>query len=288
VRNLIDQIFFSPVRSEIMIAARELIQSKKKVLISANPTLNGALSIAALEAAFLDGKLPYRRRFTFEEPDSEPFVRISDGDDQGDLSKLIGGYCIHSITVEGLKGKSGDSRNGPLTSVSQAHTLAKEISPKSPRLREMRPWILAGNWIKGALDTTYDPVFSSLRDFLSSEGSIRVVPVTEVPKPAIENYPWLDEEKLHLAIQSWNSRNLSEREVLMQELAFPAMKEKSPSTSKIEELLWHCIISTNWESDLASQIYHASLLWENYSPKEASSIVSDALLADGHLESLKP
>ena len=288
MRNLIDQNIFSPVRSEIKIAARELTQSSGKILIVSNPTLNGALSIAALEAAFLDEGLPYRRRFTFDEPDSSPFVRIYDGDNSEDFSNSLDGYCIRPITVEGLKGRFGDPRNGPLTSVAQAHSLAQEISPFSSRLRQMRPWMLSGNWIQGALDTTYDSVFSSIRDYLSSEGSIRVVPVTEVPIPAIENYPWLNGEKLQLATLSWESVDVSEREKVMQELAFPALKEKSLSTTKIEELLWHCILGSNWKSDLASQIFYASLLWKKMSPKEASSVVSDTLLAHGELSSLKP
>ena len=97
------------------------------------------------------------------------------------------GITISEYVVEGLRGSSGDSRKGPLSTVAQAHFLATEINRSSERLRRLRPRILSGNWIGDSLDRTYDPVYSFLRDYLSEQGVIRVVPVTEVKSPESDN-----------------------------------------------------------------------------------------------------
>ena len=46
------------------------------------------------------------------------------------------------------------------------------------------------------MDMTYDPVYASLKDTLKSEGSIRVILITEVPMPNVENLDFIDSEKL--------------------------------------------------------------------------------------------
>jgi|TARA_Y100001970_G_scaffold232695_1_gene289753 hypothetical protein len=147
----------------------------------------------------------------------------------------------------------------------------------------MRPWILSGNWINEALDTTYDPVFSSLRDHLSAEGSIRVIPVTEVPNVHFNNYPWLERSELEEANSKWGNSELENRERIMEKLVRPILNRNSPSTARTEELLWHCVIGPGWASDIASQISVAQYLWESKPPIEAASIVADSLVSSGEI-----
>jgi len=281
VRALVDQDIFSSIRESIQSFARTISRGNKKILLTSKPTLEGALAIAPVEAALLDSRIPYRRSFSDIAPDSEPFIRISDSNEIV-KSGLIG-ISLSTIIVEGLRGRFGDSRKGPLSTVAQAHALASEINPLSPRLRRMRPWAISGNWINDALDTTYDPVYSSLRDYLSAEGSIRVVPITEVQEFDAKNYFWINPTKIHSASKLWPESDLEGREKIMKELIEPVLFSNSPSTSRIEELLWHCVLGTGWETDLASQISFATLNWEIKKPMKSASLLADSLLSKGQI-----
>ncbi len=66
----------------------------------------------------------------------------------------------------------------------------------------------------------------------------------------------------------------------MGELAMPIFNSKVPSTTRAEELLWHCVIAPNWESDLSSQIFRANLFWDTKQPVEAANEIDIAGDAD--------
>ena len=283
---LIEQDIFSPVRDSIQIFTNDAISRRKPILLVSEPNLEGSLSLAPIEAALLDAGIPYKRRFTQDDPDYSPFIRISDG--MGKTTTDSSGLSLSTTIVDGLRGRLGDFRKGPLSSVAQAHVLAMSLNPNSPRLRRMRPWILSGNWIYGALETTYDPVYSSLRDHLSTEGSIRVIPVTEVPNLNFNNYSWLERSEIEDACSKWNNLELENREIIMGNLARPVLNSSMPSTARVEELLWHCVLGSGWESDLASQISTAQSNWENFTPIKAASIVTDSLVSLGEMRLFDP
>ena len=284
MRLLIDHQAFSSVSHKLSEIAREISRIKAPILVNAEPTLNGALSMAPIEAALLDSRMPYKRRFSYSQPEYNPSLRIFDGPEENPIINTDEiGFSISTTTVEGLRGLHGDSRKGPLSTVAQAHVLGQELSPSSKRLRRMRPWVLSGNWISDSFDNSYDPVYSSLRDFLSTEGSISVVPVTEVKFPDEINYPWLSQGDIEDASRDWESMGQGQREEVMDRLALPSMSSNHPSTSRIEELLWHCIVGTNWNSDLASQVSKARKIMEKKSPKEGASCIADLLVSQGIL-----
>jgi hypothetical protein len=279
VKPLIEQDIFSPIRETLQGFANDAVRANLPILLISEPTLKGSLSLAPIEAALLDAGLAYKRRFTHSAPDYEPYIQIVGS---GEIQKTqLSGISISTIIVDGLRGRFGDPRKGPLTTVAQAHALALEINPMSPRLRRMRPWILSGNWINEALDTTYDPVFSFLRDYLSAEGSIRVIPMTEVPILDFNNYFWLERLEIEEASKEWVASELEIREIIMRRLVSPILHSKLPSTARAEELLWHCVLGSGWESDLASQISLALSNWECISSTEAASIVTDSLVSSG-------
>ncbi|OUW22914.1 MAG: hypothetical protein CBD33_00070 [Euryarchaeota archaeon TMED173] len=257
--------------------------SRKSILILSKPTLVGALSLAPIEAALIDQSIPYKRRFTNKSPDSIPSLQIVEDLENIALEQDMGVFSLCPQIVEGLRGSRGDSRKGPLSTVAQAHAVAQIISPSSTRIRKMRPWALSGNWISESLDTTYDPVFTSIRDFLTEEGSIRIVPVTEVHSPDSRNYPWIETSHISEAKDDWNSLNFEEKEYLMDSFVLPGLNSRSTSTPRMEELLWHCVVGIDWQIDLYSQITKASELWEINSPRVASSIVTDSLISDGSI-----
>ena len=283
---LIEQDIFSSVREPIQIFANDAISRRQSIMLVSKPNLEGSLSLAPIEAALLDAGIPYKRRFTQDDPDHSPFIRISNGMDTTKTDSS--GLSLSTTIVDGLRGRLGDFRKGPLSAVAQAHVLAMSINPHSHRLRRMRPWILSGNWINGALETTYDPVYSSLRDHLSTEGSIRVIPVTEVPILHFNNYSWLERSEIEEATSKWANSDLETREIIMGNLARPVLNSRLPSTARVEELLWHCVLGPGWESDLASQISMAQSNWENFTPIKAASIVADSLVYSGEMRLFDP
>ena len=281
MRELVKEPAFTEIEEVLEQSAISILNSRTTILLLAPPTIEGALAIAPIEGALLDSGVPYRRRFSNEEPTHDSFVWIADQFPMSKIEKSANSprVVLSTKVVEGLRGHLGDSRKGPLTTTLQSHALAQLIAPSSLRLRSMRPWALSGNWIDSALDTVYDPVFTAIRDFLEVEGSIRVVPVTEVSEPEEKNYPWLDPGVLNDVSENWASMNKEEREQSMSFLANPTLLTSHPSTPRVEELLWHCIVGNGWASDLATNISHASLLWEMTSQVDAAGRVADNLLA---------
>lgn len=279
--DLAELDIFSPIREPFRNFAREVRNRNKKTILISESSISGALTLAPIEAALLDSALPYRRRFTHQSPDSGTFVHVAEESGKG--RNPNNGIAISEYVVEGLRGSSGDSRKGPLSTVAQAHFLATEINPSSERLRRLRPWILSGNWIGDSLDRTYDPVYSFLRDYLSEQGVIRVVPVTEVKSPESGNYPWIEDTDLSRATDLWQTSNLEKRERIMGELAMPIFNSKAISTTRVEELLWHCVVAPNWDSDLSSQISRANSLWDVKTPLEAANQIADLLVSIGQI-----
>ena len=281
MESLFDHDIFSQVRGPIQFFATGEKSRNKKILLVSKPDLEGSLSLAPIEAALLDANIPYKRRFTNSEPDFSPFIHISHEMTTKNIE--LSGLSLSTIIVDGLRGSLGDMRKGPLSVVAQAHALAFALNEKSHRLRRMRPWLLSGNWINEALDTTYDPVYSCLRDYLSAEGSIRVVPVPEVENIHFNNYSWIERFEIEEASRLWRDSDLEKREEIMGSLVSPVLRSSSPSTARSEELLWHCVLGSGWESDLASQISAAKSLWENNSPLKAASSVADSLVSKGEI-----
>ena len=234
--------------------------SSLPILLVAAPSLQGALAIAPIEAALLDSGLPYRRRFKMTIPEKPPWIHIlGPGDYSGSkLTENPFSLSISGTVVEGLHGHQGDARKGPLTAVAQAHALAEAISPQGQRTRRLRPWAISGNWLHSALDTTYDPVFTNLRDTLVEDGSIRVVPLPEVPNPNISNNSWIDSEALEAVSSRWQSLDMEGRARALSHLLRPRLSSSTPSTARMEEIGWHCVMGPGWSTDLAGQIATAA------------------------------
>ena len=285
MRELLKEEIFSSVETVLAAAAEEIISSADRILLISEPSLYGALAIAPIEASLLDLGKPYRRRFTNEAPGSTPFLRILSLVETDDEILKTNPLRINigNIVVDGLRGHLGDNRKGPLTVVAQMHALAQAIFPASHRLERMRPWLISGNWLDTALDTTYDPVYSSLRDLLLLEGTIRVAPITEVSEPDSENYPWLEKTILETARKKWNANGSEGKATILSKLAKPALRSSTPSSARLEELIWHCILSNNWKTDLVSQIMKASRMWEFEPDHIAAGLVTDSLLASGQI-----
>ena len=283
MRTLLEAEPLAPVSETLSQAADQLRSSNTTILLLAAPSLQGALAIAPLEAALVDAGLPYRRRFRLEAPSEGSWVHIlGPADESGPrLSSNPLQLSLSGTVVEGLTGHQGDSRKGPLTAVAQSHALAQAICPDGARIRRLRPWAISGNWLHSALDTTYDPVFTALRDALVQDGSIKVVPLPEVPEPNTSASTWIDPTALDAVASRWPSLDKEGRARALSHLMRPALSRSTPSTARLEEIGWHCVLGPGWSTDLAGQITSAADLWKENPAAVAAGRVVDSLLRRG-------
>ena len=283
MRTLLEAEPLAPVSKTLSQAADQLRSSNTTILLLAAPSLQGALAIAPLEAALVDTGLPYRRRFRLEAPAEGSWGHIlGPADESGPrLSLDPTQLSLAGTVVEGLTGHQGDSRKGPLTAVAQSHALAQAICPDGARIRRLRPWAISGNWLHSALDTTYDPVFTALRDALVEDGSIRVVPLPEVPEPNISSSAWIDPAALDAVTSRWPSLDMEGRARALSHLMRPALSRSTPSTARLEEIGWHCVMGPGWSTDLAGQISSAAGMWKENPAAVAAGRVADSLLRRG-------
>lgn len=288
MRTLLEAEPLAPVSETLSQAADQLRSSNTTILLLAAPSLQGALAIAPLEAALVDAGIPYRRRFRLEAPSEGSWVHIlGPADESGPkLSSNPFQLSLAGTVVDGLTGHQGDSRKGPLTAVAQSHALAQAICPDGARIRRLRPWVISGNWLHSALDTTYDPVFTALRDTLVQDGSIKVVPLPEVPEPNISASTWIDPAALDAVTSRWPSLDMEGRARALSHLMRPALSRSTPSTARLEEIGWHCVLGPGWSTDLAGQITSAAGLWKENPAAVAAGRVTDSLLRRGVIPQL--
>ncbi len=288
MRTLLEAEPLAPVSEILSQAADQLRSSNTTILLLAAPSLQGALAIAPLEASLVDAGVPYRRRFRLEAPSEGSWVHIlGPADESGPkLSSNPLQLSLAGTVVDGLTGHQGDSRKGPLTAVAQSHALAQAICPDGARIRRLRPWVISGNWLHSALDTTYDPVFTALRDILVQDGSIKVVPLPEVPEPNISASTWIDPAALDAVTSRWPSLDMEGRARSLSHLMRPALSRSTPSTARLEEIGWHCVLGPGWSTDLAGQITSAAGLWKENPAAVAAGRVTDSLLRRGVIPQL--
>ena len=98
---LIQHDIFNSVRDSIQFFVKDTINGRRSILLVSKPNLEGALSIAPIEAALLDAGIPYKRRFTDSGPNYAPFIQISDDSDTAikDPSGLA--FYNHCRRIEG-------------------------------------------------------------------------------------------------------------------------------------------------------------------------------------------
>ena len=97
---LIQHDIFNTVRDSIQFFVNDTINRRRSILLVSKPNLEGALSIAPIEAALLDAGIPYKRRFTHSRPDYAPFIQISDGSDT--TINVPSGLSLSTIIVDGI------------------------------------------------------------------------------------------------------------------------------------------------------------------------------------------
>ena len=282
---LLETAPFAPVSDILIAAANEIRRTKVPILLLAAPSIEGSLSLSPIEAALVDSGIPYRRRFKLEAPSEGSWIHIlGSGDETGPrIETNPFRLTIAGKIVKGLTGHRGDERKGLLTAIAQCNVLGQLISPQGLRMRRMKPWVLSGNWLHSSLDTTYDPVFTAIRDQLVEEGIIRVVCLPEVPEPNVSIHNWIDPTALDAITSRWPTLDVEGRARALSHLVKPSLARSTPSTARLEEIIWHCVLSSGWSTDLAGQITTGAQLWKVYAAPVAAAKLVDKLLRDGKI-----
>jgi len=300
MNDLLQTASFSDVKIRIQALSKQ-IENATMVHIHAPADLSGLLALSMLESAFLDAGVKYRRRFLASRksiprdervqpapPADGLLIFIAPFEDTWTLNELPDTKYIHitplSVTVR--LGSAQSERRGALDVVAQCAALAAEIAPNGPKVRLLRPFAGTGLWLREALDTTFDPIHTSIRDHLHNEGSFRMVPLPEVPSPAAQMIPGLSERMLLRLQAGWSKMDATSRSSALSELVLPTLTNPSLSTPRLEELVWHRLVIGTSDVDVMSQVFLAEKAWpeESVQAKIYASKLADSFLKTGHLQ----
>ena len=227
------------------------IHLESNIVLVAEPKLDQLVSLAFIEASFLDNSVKYNRKIVESIDDlitDEFNLKIMFRKDNNNLKSVLE---ILSKEVNVNLGQHQNQRVGMLDTVGMAGCLALNLG-LGERVNRMLPLILAGNWLRENLDFTYDPIFTKLRDSLMEKNKISVVSLPEVPELDLLELPGIDFVQLNNLKEEWNELDLDKQSDRLSKLAKPLLLT-SIGVARLEELIWHRIITTSWVFDLASQ-----------------------------------
>ena len=274
---------FSPIK-EVLNKSLALLDGIRQVTLAAPCSLAGVLAISHLEAACIDAGIPYRRRFlnTGTSP-TQPAIWIQETEDIS--FSIFEDEClkISPIEMEFELGSTGLRRNGVLEQVCQCAILAEIIAPGGALVKRLRPWALAGSWIRNTMDNAFDAQYSRIKDLLSQVGAIRLVPMVEVEDCDILSLSGISESLLLRMKRHWPNMDLSQRSSAMSDLMLPALESPTPSTARIEELGWLRVLSADWQADMATMLGRVQRNWPQDELEVHCSKLIDQLVGTGKL-----
>ena len=251
-------------------------QQAEMIHLSAPATLDGVLAMGHLEAAFLDNGWRYSRRYSParkhvprdetlvpEPPESGLGVYLNVEEETWAIEDIEPSPLIDlkPLKTHVSMGQQQRVHSGALDPVLQAAAMAAALAPNGRRVRSLRPYISLGLWLRGALDTSYDPIHSSAIAHLQDEGSIRTVPLPEVESPAPDMIPGLSQRQLKRLSKAWPTMDVDERTLALSELVLPCLSHSQLSTPRLEELVWHRMVLKGQPQDLVSQAHIVQSAW---------------------------
>ena len=278
MRDLFSAPFIQPV-SGLLQRYLERLQAADTVQLSAPATLEGVLALGQLEGAFLDCGVKYSRRFTAprehvprdewglpEPPPQGLGVFLNVEDETWSASELPEEALVNIAPVQTnvVFGSKNKAHAGALDPVLQAAALAAALAPNGRRVRSLRPFISLGLWMRGSLDTSYDPIHSATVAHLQDEGSIRTVPLPEVGDPVVDMMPGMSSRQLKRLSKAWEGMDVDQRTMALSELVLPCLTHPDLSTPRLEELVWHRMVLKGHPHDVVSQAHKVQKSW----PKE--------------------
>ncbi|MEC7098558.1 MAG: hypothetical protein VXW74_03830, partial [Candidatus Thermoplasmatota archaeon] len=157
------------------------LSSGRTVVLDGAADANVMLGLVQLEAALLDRGLPYRRalspsthvlpaseRASLVVGDSELHCSVVEEADAHPSFPDVDGSVHRFVPVAASVelGRDQRPRTGTLSPAVLCALVAEHLAPGGSRVRRVRPWVLLAQWGRGALDATYDPWYTVLRDHL--------------------------------------------------------------------------------------------------------------------------
>lgn len=264
---LLDSDAFSSLRDDIAKCVTK-VETWDSVLLLGKLDLLSVFAIVQIEASLIDRSIKYQRKLgDYSNLDFRNHLGSIIIDPVGDFvippnidtSKIV---HLKNSYVDFEMGFDSRIKGGLIDVVAQAASIAESISPVGKMVKALRPWVIAGSWLRGTFDSTFDPAYILLKEHLRMEGSIKVVPITEVETVNVTNIDGLSENMLFRLKKLWHEMEISERSMALSELVLPVIKYSDISTSRIEELFWHRVVPTAWKSDIASHLSTISAEWK--------------------------
>lgn len=299
MNDITETELFIDVKKRI-ISIVEQIKAADNVAIFATADLESIVSLAFLEAAMMDANIPYSRKILHSTkflPKGEEYnfsvtsstvISIEQYEDTWAMEEIddLGRLRVLPLAVSVNHSNSNRQHNGALDVVIQCAAIAALLSPNGSRVRRLRPLAGSGQWLRESLDTSYDPVYTKIRDVLQNEGSIRIVPIPEVVDPITDMIPNFPVGMLRRLTKKWPKMDFQQRAQAMSELALPTLSNPKLSTPRLEELLWFRIIVGGERNDLHSLIYSCKKVWpddmkssKSHASKTLNSLISTGLFS---------
>jgi len=278
--------------SEHVNSFEEIIGSLKtsdSLEIETSSDLQSILALVHIEAACLDTDIAYHRRLTppnkegkvnssaqlciapFEESSDSPFV---DGNR----------YSLVPLMSSVAHGTSSKQRPGVLDVVAQAACIANMMAPNGKRVRRMRHLLIAGSWLRSSLDSGLDSTYTQLKEILRDEGTIRVVPITEIEDPDYSSLPEISSRMIKRLSKVWPEMNFEQRAMALSEMMLPTLRSDL-SAARIEELGWQRMSPIGSSSDIASQLTRVEKEWRESDQSDImfASTLADNIIMNGEL-----
>ena len=244
--------------------------------------------MAKREAGAVAASLAYRRQICDKKDQScnSCIIISEDCETSWDSDSQV--LVLGEVSVDSVMGHDMKTRTGVLESTSQAAAVAALLAADGQRVRRLRGWACAGQWLRDTLDQVYDPVWTRLRDHLKDEGSVRILPLPEVEMVAEDELPGLSARALKRLRKAWPTMDHHLRSSALSELMMTVVRTSGQSAPRIEELGWHRVVAANWKSDLASQITRSARMWKERGASAAAGELVDSLLRSGQAPSFEP
>lgn len=270
------------------------------VVLDGAADVNVVLALVQLEAALLDRGLPYRRALSpsmhflpaservplvvganevqcsvVEETDAHPSLPAPDGP-------------VHRIVPVGASvelGRDQRARTGALCPALLCALVAEHLAPAGTRVRRVRPWVLLAQWGRGALDASYDPWYTVLRDHLCEEGAMRAVSLADVDTLPSALPDGCSTSLLKRLRRAWPTMDHAARARGFSEAVLPALRHASMASARLEEVIWHRPVLPGQDLDMLEQ---AAVLAQDAPAGSSEGQLSmsrrmDALLTTGAL-----
>lgn len=238
------------------------------VVLDGAADLNVVLGLVQLEAAMLDRGLPYRRALSASThflpsterlpPDVAPgelrCVVLDEEEAHPSLPSAAG--PLHRFVSVGASvdlGREQRPRTGALSPALLCALVAEQMAPAGPRVRRVRPWALLAQWGRGALDASYDPWYTVLRDHLCEEGSLRVVSLADVETMPSSLPDGLSASLLNRLRKAWPRMDHEARARGFSEAVLPALRRTNVASARLEEMIWHRPVLPGQSLDVLEQ-----------------------------------